>query len=188
MNPKKLNLGCGTDIRAGWINLDSAALTGVDVVHDIEKLPLPFGDEEFDEILCQDVLEHVEYIAVLRDLHRILKKGGSLTIRVPHFTSKNNFIDPTHRRMFSINTWDFFILNTPTRNKRIARERAYYFDFAFDRIFSRRITFEHGSRLFFYNRLLQRLVNLSPRMQEVYESTLFSRFFPAENIETILIK
>ena len=84
---KKLNLGSGKDIKQGWVNLDSAKLPGVDVVHDIEKLPLPFKDSEFDEILCQDVLEHIEYIPILKDIHRILKMGGKLKIRVPHFTN-----------------------------------------------------------------------------------------------------
>ena len=56
---QKLNLGCGNDIRDGWINLDSAKLPGVNIVHDLEDLPLPFGDENFDYVLCQDVLEHV---------------------------------------------------------------------------------------------------------------------------------
>src|SRR4051812_1511318 len=72
---KKLNIGCGTDTKEGWVNLDAAGLPGVDVVHDIEKLPLPFADDSFDEILAQDVLEHVEYVPVLQDLRRILKKG-----------------------------------------------------------------------------------------------------------------
>lgn len=185
---KKLNLGCGTDIQDGWVNLDSASLPGVDVVHDIANLPLPFADGMFDEILCHDILEHLDYIPALRDLHRILKKDGALTIRVPHFTSKNNFIDPTHRRQFSINTWDFFVTRPPTYNKRVARERAYYFDFAFTRVASRRITFERGSRIFWYNRCAEWAFNLTPRMQEVYESTFLSRLCPAENIAITLVK
>jgi len=188
MSLKKLNLGCGTDIKPGWINLDSAALPGVDVVHDLENLPLPFRDGEFDEILCHDVLEHIHYPPTLGDICRILKKGGKLTIRVPHFTSKNNFVDPTHKRMFSISTWDFFAAHTPTYNKRITRERAYYFDFTFDRIAARRITFECGSRLFFYNRLIGWLVNLSPRLQEIYESTALCYLFPAQDIIVVFMK
>ena len=39
--PIKLHLGCGTDIRAGWVNLDCAKLPGVDIVHDLNVLPLP---------------------------------------------------------------------------------------------------------------------------------------------------
>ena len=188
MESKKLNLGCGTDIRKGWINLDSARLPGVNVVHDIEKLPLPFANEEFDAILAQDVLEHVEYIPVLKDLHRIVKKGGSLTIRVPHFTSKNNFIDPTHKKLFSVNTWDFFVKNTLTPNPHLEKERAYYFDFVFDRMPRRRITFEKSSRIFFYNRFCEWFFNFSPRMQSFYESTGLSREFPAENIVVELRK
>lgn len=181
---KKLNLGCGRDTKPGWVNLDSSRLPGVDVVHDIEKLPLPFPDEEFDEILAQDVLEHMaDFMPVLRDLHRILKKGGAITIRVPHFTSKNNFIDPTHRRLFSIHTFEFFIKNSP-----LHKERDYYFDFAFERIVSRHLTFEKSSRLFFYNRFTEWFFNLSPSMQSFYESTGLSREFPAENILITLEK
>ncbi len=183
MNPKKLNLGCGTDIKKGWVNLDSAAVAGVDIVHNIEKLPLPFEKEEFDEILAQDVLEHVEYIPVLKDLHRILKKDGILTIRVPHFTSKNNYIDPTHKKRFSINTFDFFVHNT-----KLGEKREYYFDFMFSEIKSRHITFERSSRIYFYNRVIERLVNRSYRIQQFYESTGLSRLFPAENILMVLKK
>lgn len=184
---KKLNIGCGVDIKKGWINLDSTRIPGVDIVHDIEKLPLPFGDGECDEILCQDVLEHVEYIPVLKDLHRILKKSGYLRIRTPHFTSKNNFVDPTHRRMFSVDTWDFFIA-TRAASKHIEKERAYYFDFAFERKSYCHVTFEKSSRIFFYNRFAEWLFNLSPRMQSFYESTFLSRLFPAENVIVELIK
>lgn len=184
---KKLNIGCGVDTKQGWINLDSIHIPGVDVVHDIEKLPLPFGDSEFDEILAQDVLEHVDYIPVLKDLHRILKKGGLLRVRTPHFTSKNNFIDPTHRRMFSVNTWDFFVAS-PAASKHIEKERVYYFDFAFEKKSYCHITFEKSSHIFFYNRIAEWLFNMSPRMQSFYESTAFSRLSPAENIIVELIK
>ena len=185
---KKLNIGCGVDIKQGWINLDFATIAGVDVVHDIEKIPLPFGNDEFDEILAQDVLEHVEYIPVLKDLHRILKMGGMLTIRVPHFTSKSNFVDPTHKKLFSINTWDFFARVTPTRTKHIEKEKTYYFDFSFATIRKRHITFEKSSRIFFFNRIAESVFNCSPWMQQFYESTFLSRLFPAENIIVELIK
>src|SRR3989338_9371651 len=163
MNPvKKLNLGCGNDIKQGWVNLDSAKLPGVNVVRNIEELPLPFGDGEFDEILANDILEHVEYIPVLKDLHRILKPGGKLTVRVPHFTSKNNFADPTHKKLFSVVTFDFFSKH-PVFGK--PKDREYYFDFHFDHIKKIHITFERSSRWFFYNRLIDLIANASPRMQ-----------------------
>lgn len=173
MGLKKLNVGCGNDIREGWVNLDRADLPGVDIVHDIEKIPLPFRDEEFEEILCQDVLEHIEYLPVLRELHRILKTGGTLKIRVPHFTSRDNFSDPTHRNFFSICTFEFFV-----QNARFGR--SYYFDYGFERIYFIKIAFRKG--VLFYNYVVEPIVNLCPKMMGLYEATGLSRIFPAENL------
>ncbi len=181
MELKKLNLGCGTDIREGWVNLDSSKLPGVDVVHDLEKLPLPFKDGEFGEIVCQDVLEHLDYVPTLKEIHRILAPGGKVHIRVPHFTSKNNFTDPTHKKMFAFRTFSFFTEDAP-------KGRAYYFQFAFKKIESVRITFERSSRMFFFNALVESLANRSYRMKYMYESTFLSRLFPAENLLVTLVK
>ena len=171
---KKLNLGCGNDIKKGYVNLDVAEIPGVDVIWDINKLPLPFDSEEFDEILCNDIIEHIEdYPQLLKELHRILKKGGSLKIRVPHFTSANNFKDPTHKNRFSIETFDFFTPNS---------ERPYYFQFAFSKIVSKKITF---SRLY---RPISRLVNLSNFTKRGYEMSFLKAVFPARNIEITLCK
>lgn len=184
---KRLNLGCGHDIRAGWINLDSANIPGVDVVHDIEKTPLPFKDGEFDEIICQDVLEHVEWIPVLKDLHRILKQGGKLTIRVPHFTSRNNYSDPTHKKLFAIRTMEFFAAETDIHKR---KHREYYFDFKFSKLASVKITFEKNIFLIKYinNYIIEPIVNSSQNIRHFYETTGLSRLFPAENIIFELIK
>ncbi|AYQ30773.1 methyltransferase domain-containing protein [Runella sp. SP2] len=171
---KKLNVGCGTDIRPGWINMDIAQLDGVDVIHDINLLPLPFENESIDEILCQDILEHIEYPPVLKELHRILKKGGIITIRVPHFTSKNNYIDPTHKRLFSIRTFDFF-----TKDSFMGRN--YYYDFAFSEIVSRKLTFQKGI-LFFFNYGVELIFGNRITILDFYEGSFLSRLFPGENI------
>jgi len=178
---KKLNLGCGTDIRYGFINLDIAPINGVDVVHNIEGNPLPFENDTFDEVLCQDILEHLEYIPVLKEIHRILKKGGKLKIRVPHFSSSNNYRDPTHKKMFSIKTFDFFVENS-------GFGRNYYFDFSFSKIISRRIDFTGGIKYFLYNWLIQITFGNKAKLQNIYELTLFSRIFPATNIIVELVK
>ena len=183
MGAKKLNLGCGTDTREGWVNLDCAALPGVDIVHDLEELPLPFADEEFHEVLCLDILEHLELVPVVRELHRILKPGGRLSIRVPHFTSMNNFIDPTHKTMFSIRTFEFFVKGSRFR-------RNYYFDFSFSEISHSRITFEKEAfrGLLAYNYLVEFIVNLVPKMRSFYEATFLSGMFPAHSIVIEMVK
>lgn len=171
---KKLNIGCGRDIKPGYINIDIAKLAGVDVVCDISKEKLPFQDNEVDEVVCIDILEHVDLIFALREIHRVLKPAGKLTLRVPHFTSANNYIDPTHVRMFSVRTFKFF-------TKRSLHDRDYYFDFAFSSIQQSRITFQR--RYFF----ISWLANLSEKFSAVYEDSPL-RIFPAGNIEMVLIK
>ena len=74
---KKLNLGCGNKPKEGWINLDRVALPGVDVVHDMTNVPLPFPDNYFDAIYTTETLSHSPNIRkTLKEFFRILKPGG----------------------------------------------------------------------------------------------------------------
>jgi len=174
---KKLNLGCGYNIRPGWINLDIKKLPGVDVICDIEQGKLPFCNETFDEVLADGILEHVEYIPVVKELHRVLKTGGCVTIIVPHFTSRYNYIDPTHKKVFSFQTFEFF-----TSENR----RNYYFDFHFSKVSETKIVFE--TKQLPFNFLIESLVNLHYRIKQIYEATFLCRFFPAAAIIVKLIK
>lgn len=46
---------------------------------------LPFPDRTFRTVVCSEVLEHVpDDVAVLRELHRVLRPGGHLVLTVPH--------------------------------------------------------------------------------------------------------
>lgn len=51
-NKMKLNLGCGKDIKDGYINLDVRYIKGVDVVCNLNSFPYPFQNDVFDEIYC----------------------------------------------------------------------------------------------------------------------------------------
>jgi SAM-dependent methyltransferase len=179
--PRRLNVGCGHESRPGWVNLDIADIPGVDVVHDLDVHPLPFADETFDYVECIDILEHVKELpAVMRELHRIMRPGGRLVIEGPHFTSYTWPTDPTHRRAFAINTFQFFATDS-------LHDRDYYFDFAFRSVASRRIGFQ---RVFYqpWNALVERFVNLHRRVQGAYEATFLSRLFPAHKIHVELVK
>ncbi len=51
---------------------------------DLHKLP--FKDSYFDKIILTEVLEHVEDdLKVLKEIYRVLKKGGLLIITVPNY-------------------------------------------------------------------------------------------------------
>ncbi len=105
----KLNLGCGLDIKKGYVNLDSVKLPGVEIIWDLDKTPYPFKNGTFEEIYASHVLEHVKDLSVtLDELCRISKKGGRLIVRVPYFSNPGAFGDPTHKRFFTYNTFDYF--------------------------------------------------------------------------------
>ena len=78
----KLNLGCGPDIRPGYINVDGSynlllKPSAEIVVHDLNQFPWPFPDNCADEILMWHVLEHLpDTFKVVTEVKRILKKGG----------------------------------------------------------------------------------------------------------------
>ena len=83
--PDKLNLGCGWDIREGYLNVDLHDFHKPDLVADVTKLDmLPSGG--YSEIIAQDVLEHLprqSTVEVLREWSRLLRLGGKLELRVP---------------------------------------------------------------------------------------------------------
>jgi SAM-dependent methyltransferase len=176
----RLNVGCGHDARPGWTNLDVAPLPGVDVVHDLDDVPLPFPDDTFGHVECLDILEHVkDMVSTLRELHRILQPGGTLHIKSPHFTSHTSYIDPTHVRTFSVATFDFFVASVSPRD--------YYFDFTFSGFAERRICFRR-SVYHPWNVVMGPLVNRNSRVQNFYEESGWSRLFPAFYVDITLIK
>lgn len=84
----KLNLGCGNDIRDGYVNIDLRKTHKCVVIASITDLP--YGTEEVDEIRAIDVLEHVGWRLtedVLVYWIRLLKKGGRLEVITPDFVA-----------------------------------------------------------------------------------------------------
>ena len=108
----RLHLGCGRDVRAGWINLDGRAGSGIDVVADLDdcaNTPLPFEDGSVDEFLGSHLLEHLESpLPFMQELHRIARPGALATFNVPYGSSDDAWTDPTHRRPYFIDSFGYF--------------------------------------------------------------------------------
>jgi predicted SAM-dependent methyltransferase len=83
---RKLNLGCGFDLRDGYVNVDFQAFHKPDLVADVRELSmLPSG--WFEEILAQDVLEHLPRLdtpKALVEWNRLLCVNGLLYLRMPN--------------------------------------------------------------------------------------------------------
>jgi len=158
----KLNLGCGKDIKKGYVNLDSFALPGVDIVHNLNKYPWPFEDNTFKEIYCSEILEHLDdIIKPVHEFHRISKPNGKIIITVPIFTSSNAVNSPDHRNFFTVKTFDYFT----------GKDKAYHQPPKF-KIIKKRILFHKA--LF----PLELFFNLSESMQRFHNSFLCF-LFPA---------
>ena len=92
MSNKKLqsiNLGCGTDYREGFVNVDgSSSIPRYDKIIDIgeESLLNHFEKETAKYILAQDIVEHhYHWIGqrIMEECFELLAPSGQLEIRVP---------------------------------------------------------------------------------------------------------
>jgi len=98
----------------GLITLDIDRIHKPDVVWDLNKRPLPFEDNYFDEIHAVEVLEHIgrqgdaqSFFAEFSEYWRILKPEGFLIATVPMWNSIWAFSDPSHTRVISSGTLTF---------------------------------------------------------------------------------
>lgn len=130
LNPgiRKLNLGCGFDIRPDFINADSFSECKPDILLDVEQADWAFEDNRFDYILMKHVLEHVgkdfaDFARIMRNLHRILSPAGILEIHVPHYRHETYWSDPTHVRAFTALT---FRMMSKRQNDEWIAKRANY--------------------------------------------------------------
>jgi predicted SAM-dependent methyltransferase len=116
----KLNLGCGKDIKEGYVNCDLIPQSNIKKV-DFNST-LPFSTESIEEVYMSHALEHannVEY--TMREIHRVLKFGGTLKIKVPHWSHYGAY-QPFHKTFFCLWALDeYFEEDNPIRFKIIKR-------------------------------------------------------------------
>ncbi len=97
-----LDVGCGSKKRPGATGIDVSPDTDADVVHDLNELPWPLESDAFDEIVLQDVIEHLhDLYGVFAEVHRVARPGARVQLRTPHFSSVLAYSDPTHVHLLS---------------------------------------------------------------------------------------
>jgi hypothetical protein len=99
----KLDVGCGTQKKPGFVGLDRRQFPGVDVVHDILNFPWPFASDSVEEVHCSHVLEHLDHnrhnperVKFMNELYRVMTVGAKATIITPHWASNRAYGDFTH--------------------------------------------------------------------------------------------
>jgi SAM-dependent methyltransferase len=122
--PRKINLGSGKDFRPEYLNIDINDYWSPDVIANVsDDFPRAdggtyptqrFGDiviapGAFDEIMSNDVLEHVpDLVATMTSCLRVLRIGGVFNISVPYDLSYGAWQDPTHLRAFNERSWLYY--------------------------------------------------------------------------------
>lgn len=125
----RLNLGCGTVIlppEEGWVNVDQFPLPGVNLQANLFTFPWPFEDNSADYILASHIVEHIPhqvhewidlyhlkpipqdgFFVFFREVWRILKSSGLITVLVPYGFSWGGLQDPTHTRYIVPSTFSY---------------------------------------------------------------------------------
>jgi predicted SAM-dependent methyltransferase len=82
---RKLHIGCGQNDHRGWLNSDyypqSAQILHLDATEQF-----PFGNDEFDYVFSEHMIEHITYsqgLHMLAECHRVLKPNGKVRITTP---------------------------------------------------------------------------------------------------------
>ena len=102
----RLNLGCNTDVRPGWVNVDIADYGGNEII-DLNSYPWPFEENSVAEVSASHVLEHLDnFNAVVTELWRVCQPGALIDVAVPFFLSTKFYSEPDHRIPFGIRSFD----------------------------------------------------------------------------------
>lgn len=165
-----LDLGCGLRKRSGAIGIDVNPRSHADVIHDLNRFPYPFSDNYFDEIICDNVIEHLDNVLkVMEELHRIAKPSAVVTVIVPFFPHRQANTDPTHKHFFGVHSFDYFIDGTANADFQYSKAKYALLSVEFDK----GLTQQH-----WFDRLIKAFANAR---KDLYENRL-ANIFPLRNL------
>ena len=173
---KILDLGCGKKKRPGAIGVDYSDRHDADIIHNLNAFPYPFGDDEWDEIYLDNVLEHLDDpMKVMEEVHRICKPGGQVKVIVPYFRSIWAFIDPTHKHFFTVDSFAYF---DPRHS--ICQQ----YDYTPARFLVERVVFNETLKNRWTKKIVLSIANKWPNRYEHY----LSHLYPLDDISFYLRK
>jgi hypothetical protein len=107
-HPVWIDLGCGANKQPGFVGIDRFALSGVDIVADLDRgIPLPSGVADY--VLASHSLEHLRDLpAAIAEINRVCKDRAVVTIIAPYDATRLNQANPYHRNVWNEHTARFF--------------------------------------------------------------------------------
>ncbi len=162
MQPVKLNLGCGKDIKEGWINVDINPRKENVIKANFNELPLMWEDNSIDEIYCGHLLIYLEDpMKFLYELHRICRPDAKIKMILTHLSFPFNAVDfKVKHRGYSIFVFEWM----------------KQFDDMF-RVIEKKINFTRRSYTWL-NKIINPLINFSPLIYE----RIFCYCLPASEV------
>ena len=164
----KLILGSAGIKHDDAVTLDIDPEHNPDIVHDLNVVPFPFKDNQFTEIVCHHVLEHLnDLFPAMQEIHRICAPKGLVYIEVPHYSSwcANT---PEHKLRYNYFGFDGYIEDG--RNRWLKGKKF--------KLIKREITFHRAFRKFF----LHKIFNYYPLAYERF----WTYICPAEHLKVWL--
>ena len=165
-----LDLGCGLRKRPGAMGIDVNPRSQADVIHDLNRFPYPFPDNDFDEIICDNIIEHLDdFLKVMEELHRVAKPLALVTIVVPFYSHQQAHTDPTHRHFFGVHSFDYFIDGTANVGFQYSKSKFTLLSVEFEKELTQRHWFD------------RMIVAFANRQKDLYENRL-ANVFPLRNL------
>ncbi len=159
---KILDVGCSINKIENSVGIDIDPASHADILHDLNIYPYPIESNSFDKVYAKHIIEHVDDPrAFLKEIHRILRPGGTAFFETPHFSCRVAYSEPQHKLFFS---YYMFV------------ELLKGLDF---KVIEEKITFYKWFRFF-------GIAFLANRFPDTYER-FWTYLFPAENV-TLLIE
>jgi len=106
----KIDLGCGYKKHPGYVRVDADINCSPDYLVNFETEPLPFEDSSVSEVRATHILEHIGpgFFHLLKEIYRVCEDRAQIYIEVPHFRHDIFYIDPTHVRPLTVESFRLF--------------------------------------------------------------------------------
>ena len=188
----KLDLGCGSSPKQGYIGIDnfyrSKNVIKKDVLLYLKKLP----NNCVKEIYSRHFFEHLDYKyikALLHQINRVLINGGLISVTVPHYSNPFFFSDPTHKTFWGVHSFSYICEETCLK-----RNVPKYISIKGWSLIGVKIKFVpmkniklFGVRIPSLCLILNLIINLNTLLIEYYER-YFASLFSIYEIEFLIIK